>query len=45
MKNSAALLVQCPDRKGLDATIGEFLYRHDGNILNFEQHSAGQERF
>jgi len=45
MKNSAVLLVQCPDRMGLDAAIAEFLYRHDGNILNFEQHSAGQERF
>src|SRR5215471_2751329 len=45
MKNSAVLLVQCPDRKGLDAAIAEFLYRHDGNILNFEQHSAGEERF
>lgn len=45
MKNSAVLLVQCPDRKGLDAAIAEFLYRHDGNILNFEQHSAGRERF
>ena len=45
MKNSAVLLVQCPDRKGLDAAIAEFLYRQDGNILNFEQHSAGQERF
>jgi formyltetrahydrofolate deformylase len=45
VKNSAVLLVQCPDRKGLDAAIAEFLYRQDGNILNFEQHSAGQERF
>jgi len=45
VKNSAVLLVQCPDRKGLDAAIAEFLYQHDGNILNFEQHSAGQERF
>jgi len=45
VKNSAVLLVQCPDRKGLDAAIAEFLYRNDGNILNFEQHSAGQERF
>lgn len=45
MKNSAVLLVQCPDRKGLDAAIADFLFRHDGNILNFEQHSAGQDRF
>jgi len=39
------LLVQCPDRKGLDATIADFIYRHDGNILHFEQHQAGEERF
>jgi formyltetrahydrofolate deformylase len=45
VKNSAAPLVQCPDRKGLDAALAEFLYRLDGNIPNFEQHSAGQERF
>jgi formyltetrahydrofolate hydrolase len=34
MKNTAILLVQCPDRKGLDATIAEFIYRYDGNILH-----------
>jgi formyltetrahydrofolate deformylase len=41
--NSAVLLVQCPDRKGLDAAIAEFIYRHDGNILHFEQH--GEDGF
>ena len=45
MKNTAILLVQCPDRKGLDATIAEFIYRYDGNILHFEQHQAGEERY
>lgn len=40
MKNSAVLLVQCPDKKGLDAAIADFIYRHDGNILHFEQHQA-----
>ena len=45
MKNSAILLVQCPDRKGLNATIAEFIYRYDGNILHFEQHQAGEERY
>lgn len=45
MKNSAILLVQCPDRKGLDATIAEFIYRYDGNILHFEQHQVGEERY
>jgi formyltetrahydrofolate deformylase len=45
LKNSAILLVQCPDRKGLDATIAEFIYRYDGNILHFEQHQAGEEHY
>jgi formyltetrahydrofolate deformylase len=45
LKNSAILLVQCPDRKGLDATIADFIYSHDGNILHFEQHQVGEERF
>jgi formyltetrahydrofolate deformylase len=45
LRNSVVLLVQCPDRKGLDATIADFIYRHDGNILHFEQHQAGEERF
>jgi formyltetrahydrofolate deformylase len=33
------------DRKGLDATIAESIYRCDGNILHFEQHQAGEERY
>ena len=45
LRTSAILLVQCPDRKGLDATIAEFIYRYDGNILHFEQHQAGEERY
>lgn len=42
MKDTAVLLVQCPTRNGLNATIAEFLYRYDGNILHFEQHQAGK---
>src|SRR5437879_5345665 len=45
LKNTAILLVQCPDRKGLDAEIADFIFRHGGNILHFEQHQAGEERF
>lgn len=45
MKNSAILLLQCPDRKGLDAAIADFIYWHGGDILHFEQHQAGEERF
>ncbi len=45
MKDTAVLLVQCPTRNGLNATIAEFLYRYDGNILHFEQHQAGESRY
>jgi len=45
LKNTAILLVQCPDRKGLDAAIADFIYWHGGDILLFEQHQAGRERF
>ncbi|HTC63077.1 MAG TPA: formyltetrahydrofolate deformylase [Candidatus Saccharimonadales bacterium] len=38
MKQSAILRVQCPDAKGLDAALAEFIYRAGGNILHFEQH-------
>jgi formyltetrahydrofolate deformylase len=45
LRNSAILLLRCPDRKGLDAAIADFVYWHGGNILHFEQHQAGEERF
>ncbi|MBS1839488.1 MAG: formyltetrahydrofolate deformylase [Acidobacteria bacterium] len=45
MKNSAVLLVQCRDQKGLDAAIAEFLYRNNGNILHFEQHQSNEDNF
>ena len=45
MRNSAIFLVQCPDRKGLDAAIADFIYRHGGNILHFEQHQTDEEPF
>jgi formyltetrahydrofolate deformylase len=37
-KNTAILLIDCPDRKGLVAAIGEFLYKHNANILHADQH-------
>jgi formyltetrahydrofolate deformylase len=42
MKNSAILLISCPDRKGEVATIADFVYRHGGNILHADEH-ADQE--
>jgi formyltetrahydrofolate deformylase len=39
MKTSAILLLSCPDRKGLVATISDFIYRHNGNILHADEHA------
>ena len=40
VKNSAILLVECPDRKGIVAAIASFILRHNGNILHADQHQA-----
>jgi formyltetrahydrofolate deformylase len=39
MKNSAILLISCPDRKGEVASIADFVYRHGGNILHADEHA------
>ena len=39
MKNSAILLVTCPDRKGVVATISDFVFRHNGNIIHANEHA------
>ena len=39
MKNSAILLVSCPDAKGEVATIADFVFRHGGNILHADEHA------
>jgi formyltetrahydrofolate deformylase len=45
VKNSAILLLKCPDRKGLDAAIADFIYWHGGDMLHFEQHQTAPDRF
>ncbi len=42
MKNSAILLVSCPDQKGLVASIADFLYSHNANILHADQHQDAE---
>lgn len=37
-KNSAVLLLSCPDKKGVVATIAGFVYQHGGNILHADEH-------
>lgn len=42
MKNTAILLIDCPDRRGLVAAIANFLYSHDANILHADQHQDAE---
>jgi formyltetrahydrofolate deformylase len=39
MRTSVVLLISCPDRKGLVATVSDFIYRHGGNILHTDEHT------
>jgi formyltetrahydrofolate deformylase len=38
MKDTATLLVDCSDRKGIVAAVAEFLFRHNANIIHDDQH-------
>jgi formyltetrahydrofolate deformylase len=38
MHKSTILLVSCPDRKGIVASISEFIFKHNGNILFNDEH-------
>jgi len=40
---SAILLISCPDQKGLIAEITKFIFEHDGNILDLDQHVDQEE--
>jgi formyltetrahydrofolate deformylase len=43
-KNTATLLITCPDSKGIVAAIAEFLYQHDANILHADQHQDAENK-
>ncbi len=38
MRNTAVLLINCPDRKGLVAAVASLLYRYGANITHADQH-------
>lgn len=40
---SAILLISCPDQPGIVCAVTDFLMRHNGNIIDLEQHSNTQE--
>ncbi len=43
--SNAILLVSCPDKRGITATITQFVYEHNGNILHADQHIDDQTFF
>jgi formyltetrahydrofolate deformylase len=42
VKNTAILLVSCPDQKGLNAAIHDFIYRGGGNTLHADEHQDAE---
>lgn len=42
MSNSAILLIDCPDQRGLVATVSSLLYQHNANILHADQHQDAE---
>lgn len=41
-RNTATLLLTCPDRKGLVAAISNFLFKFNANILHADQHQDAE---
>jgi len=44
MKNTAVLLISCPDRKGIVAGVANFLYEHNANILHADEHQDTESK-
>ncbi len=42
-RNTAILLIHCPDRQGILATVTEFLNKNQGNIIYLDQHVDRQD--
>jgi formyltetrahydrofolate hydrolase len=43
MHDSAVLLIDCPDRRGLVARVSGLLYEHGANILHADQHQDHEQ--
>jgi len=43
MRNTAVLLIDCPDRRGLVARVAGLLYEHGANILHADQHQDHEQ--
>ena len=42
MRDTATLLIDCPDQRGIVAAVSEFLYRHGANIVHADQHQDAE---
>lgn len=42
-KNSAVLLIHCPDKPGIVVAITDFIHNHGGNILYLDQHVDSEQ--
>jgi formyltetrahydrofolate deformylase len=42
-KEQLILLISCPDRPGIVAAVSQFIFEHDGNILESDQHSTNKQ--
>ncbi|MFQ5787630.1 MAG: ACT domain-containing protein, partial [Thermodesulfobacteriota bacterium] len=42
--HSVVLLIDCPDRKGLVASVTEFIFKNNGNIITLDQHIDAQKK-
>lgn len=43
MANSAILLVSCPDQRGIEASIADFIFRANGNIVHADDHQDREQ--
>jgi formyltetrahydrofolate deformylase len=41
--NTATLLMSCPDKRGIVASVSQFLFNHNANIISSDQHSTDPE--
>jgi formyltetrahydrofolate deformylase len=42
VRDTAVLLIDCPDQRGIVAAVSDFLYRHGANIVHADQHQDAE---
>jgi formyltetrahydrofolate deformylase len=42
---NAILLLSCPDKKGIIASVSNFIFKHSGNIIHADQHTSLTRKF